>query len=97
MLNRILSANSLIHRPTVDSILSKFILPLRILENWQKHLEKENQIAAGISYFEYDFRRYSEILSWHLLAQINNKNIQTRCEICSKLTLKTPERRLAWF
>ena len=90
MLNRISSANSLIHRPTVDSILSTFIPPLRILENWQKHLEKENQIAAGISYFEYDFRRYSEILSWYLLPQINNKNIQTRCGIYSKLTLKTP-------
>ena len=27
------------------------------------------------------------------LLKVNNRNIRTRCEICSKLTLKTPERR----
>ena len=26
--------------------------------------------------------------------KINNRNTRTRCEICSKLTIKTPERRL---
>ena len=25
--------------------------------------------------------------------QVNNRNTRTRCEICSKLTIKTPERR----
>ena len=28
----------------------------------------------------------------YLPAQSNNKNTKTRCEICSKLTIKTPER-----
>ena len=27
------------------------------------------------------------------LLQVNNKNTQIRCEICSKLTIKTPKRR----
>ena len=27
------------------------------------------------------------------LLKVNNRNTRTRCEICSKLTLKTPERR----
>ena len=27
------------------------------------------------------------------LLKINKKNTRTRCEICSKLTIKTPERR----
>ena len=31
--------------------------------------------------------------SLHLRAQVNNRNTTTRCEIYSKLTLKTPERR----
>ena len=31
------------------------------------------------------------------LSTVNNRNTKTRCEICSKLTLKTPERRLASF
>ena len=31
------------------------------------------------------------------LLKVNNRNTRTRCEICSKLTIKTPERRLASF
>ena len=27
------------------------------------------------------------------LLKVNNRNTTTRCEICSKLTIKTPERR----
>ena len=27
------------------------------------------------------------------LLKVNNRNTKTRCEICSKLTIKTPERR----
>ena len=27
------------------------------------------------------------------LPKVNNRNTRTRCEICSKLTIKTPERR----
>ena len=27
------------------------------------------------------------------LLNVHNRNIKTRCEICSKLTIKTPERR----
>ena len=30
------------------------------------------------------------------LPKVNNKNTRTRCEICSKLTIKIPERR-HWF
>ena len=26
--------------------------------------------------------------------KVNSRNTRTRCEICSKLTIKTPERRL---
>ena len=28
------------------------------------------------------------------LLKVNNRNTRARCEICSKLTIKTPERRL---
>ena len=27
------------------------------------------------------------------LLKVNNKNTRTKCEICSKLTIKTPDRR----
>ena len=31
------------------------------------------------------------------LLKVNNRNTRTRCKICSKLTIKAPERRLALF
>ena len=31
------------------------------------------------------------------LLKVNNRNTRTRCEICSKLTIKTPERRRRRF
>ena len=37
-------------------------------------------------------RRYSNPAGIYLL-KVNNRSTRTRCEICSKLTIKTPERR----
>ena len=31
------------------------------------------------------------------LLKFNNRNTRTRCEICSKLAIKTPGKRQAWF
>ena len=31
------------------------------------------------------------------LLKVNNRNTRTRCEICSKLTIKIPEQRQASF
>ena len=31
--------------------------------------------------------------SWHCLFKVNNRNTTATCEICRKLTIKTPERR----
>ena len=42
-----------------------------------------------------NIEKYREILdnpSRQLTFKINNRNTRTRCEICSKLTIKTPER-----
>ena len=33
----------------------------------------------------------------HSLFKLNNRNTRKGCEICSKLTIKTPERRIASF
>ena len=35
----------------------------------------------------------THIPAGNYMFKINNKNTRTRCEICSKLTIKTPERR----
>ena len=37
--------------------------------------------------------KVSKDLSKHLLVRVNNRNSRKRCEICLKLTIKTPERR----
>ena len=39
------------------------------------------------------FNNFNTFLIGSDILKINNKNTETRCEICSKLTLKTPERR----
>ena len=39
----------------------------------------------------------SKTPSRHYLLKVNNRNTRTRCEICPKLTIKTPERCLAIF
>ena len=35
----------------------------------------------------------SYIPAGNYMFKVNNRNTRTRCEICSKLTIKTPERR----
>ena len=45
---------------------------------------------------EHHFIRNSRVLTIHnpggiYIFKVNNKNTRTRCEICSKLTIKTPE------
>ena len=37
--------------------------------------------------------RQGDYSAGNYLFKVNNKNTRTRCEICSKLTVKTPERR----
>ena len=39
------------------------------------------------------FNNFNTFLIGSDILKINNKNTETRSEICSKLTLKTPERR----
>ena len=48
------------------------------------------------------FSLVSRVLEWVYpvgiyLFKINNRNTRTRCEISSKLTTKTPERRQVWY
>ena len=38
-----------------------------------------------------DLRRQALLVFY--MFKVNNRNNRTRCEICSKLTIKTPERR----
>ena len=50
----------------------------------------------------YDITSYSRVYSHAIpagnyLFKVDNKSTRTRCEICSKLTIKTPERRLVFF
>ena len=54
----------------------------------------EQLISAhdSILYEQYEEKSYGP--SWHLPAQSYNRNTRRRCEICSKLTIKTPEQRI---
>ena len=54
-------------------------------------------VLSGAWNYSYKSLSQSMVTFWyplgiHLL-KVNNRNTRTRCEICSKLTIKTPERR----
>ena len=57
---------------------------------WKKTFRLQGDIKT-FSYFAlgWPFREQSVGI---YLFKVNNKNTRTRCEICSKLTIKTPER-----
>ena len=54
---------------------------------------KETSSLCTIRYKENYRANHREILAGTCLFKINNRNIRTRCELCSKLPIKTPERR----
>ena len=43
------------------------------------------------------FELFTKSPAGNYMFKVNNRNTRTRCEICSKLAIKTPERRLASF
>ena len=60
--------------------------------------------VQGVIVFEPEIKNLELVSSTHLrralsvpanisLFKVNNRNTRKRCEICSKLTIKTPERR----
>ena len=42
---------------------------------------------------QHDSVKIEDIPAGNFMFKVNNRNTRTRCEICSKLTLKIPERR----
>ena len=55
------------------------------------HSEKKVRDRLQISFLIVSEQLTSPANSY--LFKVNNRNTRTRCEICSKLTVKTPERR----
>ena len=49
---------------------------------------KSSYIAT---YLQHNMKK--EYPAGNYMFKVNNRNTRTRCEICSKLTIKTPERR----
>ena len=49
---------------------------------------------SGKVYFETSIQCASRIPIGKYMFRVNNRNIRARCEICSKLAIKIPERRL---
>ena len=48
------------------------------------------ETASTVYHCEQGFTLYPDDIYW---LKVNNKNIRTVCEICSKLTIKIPERQ----
>ena len=50
-------------------------------------------IVLLVTTFSYYLNMFSDFPAGIYLLKVENRNTRTRCEICSKLTIKTPERR----
>ena len=55
-----------------------------------------NFVRCSITFCYSNFMIIDMSHRWHYLFKVNNKNTRKRCEICSKLTIKTPE-RCHWY
>ena len=72
---------------------------LILLDMFYDFLNHRKQIAVLIFQASYSAKANAEVpLGFRFPAdnymfKINNRNTRTRCEICSKLTIETPERR----
>ena len=91
---------SQLRQPIWDYIVSNcssFVLKNRDAEfsqiftgNIFNSLSSEEQILFETSYNLEDTCSHP---AGNYMFKVNNRNTRTRCEICSKLTIKTPERR----
>ena len=54
---------------------------------------KETSSLCTIRYKENYRANYREMLAGNCMFKVNNRSIRTRCELCSKFTIETPERR----
>ena len=55
--------------------------------------ELESKYAAGATGAKYQSEALQKTRVGIYLLQVNNRSTRAKCEICSKLTIKTPERR----
>ena len=53
----------------------------------------QNSAVLSITATSYLLRHNNIIQANIYLLKVNNRNSRKRCEFCSKLTMKTPERR----
>ena len=74
------------------TIIEKLVRKLAksILRTLEEHLETLSQC---LQYFEQAVKILGHLLANIYLFKVNNRNTIKRCEISSKLTIKTPERR----
>ena len=66
--------------PEIHKVLPLILTKFQVFETSKSHLQN---IHIQPVHFQANI---------HLL-KVNNRNFRKRCEICSKLTIKTPERR----
>ena len=72
--------------------------PISLIQNYQFKFESEFDIKFELE-FEIEFSFYVSLKlnpASNFMFKVNNINTIRRCEICSKLTIKIPERHL-WY
>ena len=80
--------------------LKYYLLPYSVRQYCSRHIyggELDSPTIHSPFYFIQSTKYFIINPAGIYLLKVNNRNTRTRCEICSKLTIKTPERRLASF
>ena len=97
-------ANKL-QNPIIDSGIN-FSWKLNCLAVNGGHLKKTfkfrgtaDRKCSGLQFFvmKASENKDVEFLTNNYLFEVNNRNARKRCEICSELTIKAPERRQTWL
>ena len=84
------------HKSTITFWYPSRLKQVLTLNNWWRIFLVKLVLFAIKSHGRFILCPSPIILSWLFgiyLLKVNNKNTRTRYEICSKLTVKTPERR----
>ena len=69
--------------------MNVILLLVICMEDNQKPLTNQSETRQGFCLYQ----PQASIPAGNYMFKFNNRNTRTRCEICSKLTIKTPERR----
>ena len=84
------------HTPTEINVcigMAKSFFLLTLVFDWALNQHEIKILFSSLLFISSVWGYFRPIPSYIYLFKVNNRNTRKSCEICSKLTIKTPERR----